>query len=268
MGVAEFFVFDEGQWVTEDIIEAPIDVDENFGFGSGVDINTRGELASVGNYVSDGQQRNEVSIIERARSDWRKVTQLQPLTPTNIAAKGSNDGYGSYERSTGSTVGGSGDFVVVGAAGRRETDTDAGTEYGAAYSYYSILEETGSYELTIAPALNKNFKSLQNASFHQRSLITASGHTFEYVGSGTNMFTAIPQNGGVPKKENEVIFDSAEAEFPNFGLVYFTATDELGDFRIGEDLTINREEGTITGVTFDRSLFAVLTPFILALEGS
>ena len=83
----EFFVFDEGQWVTEDIIEAPIDVDENFGFGSGVDINTRGELASVGNYVSDGQQRNEVSIIERARSDWRKVTQLQPLTPTNIAAK-------------------------------------------------------------------------------------------------------------------------------------------------------------------------------------
>ena len=268
VGVAEFFVFDEGQWVTEDIIEAPIDVDENFGFGSGVDINTRGELASVGNYVSDGQQRNEVSIIERARSDWRKVTQLQPLTPTNIAAKGSNDGYGSYERSTGSTVGGSGDFVVVGAAGRRETDTDAGTEYGAAYSYYSILEETGSYELTIAPALNKNFKSLQNASFHQRSLITASGHTFEYVGSGTNMFTAIPQNGGVPKKENEVIFDSAEAEFPNFGLVYFTATDELGDFRIGEDLTINREEGTITGVTFDRSLFAVLTPFILALEGS
>ena len=81
------------------------------------------------------------------------------------------------------------------------------------------------------------------------------------------MFTAIPHNGGVPKKENDVQFDSANAEFPNFGLVYFTATDELGDFRIGEDLTINREEGTITGVTFDRSLFAVLTPFILALEG-
>lgn len=107
-----------------------------------------------------------------------------------------------------------------------------------------------------------------NASFHQRSLITASGHTFEYVGSGTNMFTAIPQNGGIPKKVNEVIFDSANTAEPNFGLVYFTATDELGDFRIGENLTINREEGTITGITFDRSLFAVLTPFILAIEGS
>jgi hypothetical protein len=57
------------------------------------------------------------------------------------------------------------------------------------------------------------------------------------------------------------------AATPNFGLVYFTATDERGDFRIGEDLTINREQGNITGVTFDRSLFAVLTPFILALEG-
>ena len=63
------------------------------------------------------------------------------------------------------------------------------------------------------------------------------------------------------------MFDSAEAATPNFGLVYFTATDELGDFRIGENLRINREEGTITGDTFDRSLFAVLTPIILALEG-
>ena len=82
------------------------------------------------------------------------------------------------------------------------------------------------------------------------------------------MFAAVPQNGGIPKKENEIVFDSAESLQPNFGLVYFTATDELGDFRIGGDLTINRESGTITGTTFDRSLFAVLTPYILALEGS
>jgi hypothetical protein len=227
----------------------------------------RGELASIGNKSTGNLQKSEVSIIERARSDWRRVTRLEPVTPTNIVTKGSNDGYGSRDKSTAATVGGTGDFIVVGAPDRRQDDANSATEYGAVFSYYSILEETGSYELTVAPALNKNLRSLQNASFHQRSLITASGHTFEYVGSGTNMFTAIPQNGGVPKKENEVIFDSADAFTPNFGLVYFTATDELGDFRIGEDLTINREEGTITGVTFDRSLFAVLTPFILALEG-
>tara|TARA_R110000772_G_scaffold2097_1_gene7295 strand:+ start:609 stop:9818 length:9210 start_codon:yes stop_codon:yes gene_type:complete len=267
VGVAEFFVFEEGQWVTEDIIQAPFDAEVGFGFGAGVDLNLRGELASIGNKSTGNLQKSEVSIIERARSDWRRVTRLEPVTPTNIVTKGSNDGYGSRDKSTAATVGGTGDFIVVGAPDRRQDDANSATEYGAVFSYYSILEETGSYELTVAPALNKNLRSLQNASFHQRSLITASGHTFEYVGSGTNMFTAIPQNGGVPKKENEVIFDSADAFTPNFGLVYFTATDELGDFRIGEDLTINREEGTITGVTFDRSLFAVLTPFILALEG-
>jgi hypothetical protein len=49
--------------------------------------------------------------------------------------------------------------------------------------------------------------------------------------------------------------------------VNFTSTDHKGDFRIGGDLVINRQSGTIEGATFDRSLFAVLTPYILALEG-
>ena len=263
-GVSEFFVFDEGQWITEDIIEAPYNTPASFGYGFDVDINTRGDLSTVGNNPSNSNISNEVSVIERARSDWRRVTRLEPQTPTDAATIG-NDGYGGAGHST--TVGGSGDYIVIGARDRREDLVDANTKYGAVFTYYSILDETGSYEITVAPALNVNMKSLQNVSFHQRSLITASGHTFEYVGSGTNMFTAIPQNGGVPKKENEIQFDSAESSQPNFGLVYFTATDERGDFRIGEDLTINREEGNITGITFDRSLFAVLTPFILALEG-
>jgi hypothetical protein len=51
------------------------------------------------------------------------------------------------------------------------------------------------------------------------------------------------------------------------GVVVFTSTDQRGDFRIGSQLTINGVSGTITGDTFDRSLFAVLTPYILAIEG-
>jgi len=220
---------------------------------------------TVGNSPFSTDIKNEVTVIERARSDWRRVSRLEPATPTNLVTQGDNDKFGGSGHST--SVGGLGNYIVIGAQERRENINDANTNYGSVFEYYSILDETGSYNITVAPPLNNNLDALQNVSFHQRSLITASGHTFEYVGSGTNMFTAIPQNGGVPKKEQEVIFDSADAATPNFGLVYFTATDELGDFRIGEDLTINREEGTITGVTFDRSLFAVLTPFILALEG-
>jgi hypothetical protein len=97
-------------------------------------------------------------------------------------------------------------------------------------------------------------------TFHQRSLISASSHTFEYVGTGNDISTALPELGGIPIQANEVVES-------NGGRVYYTSTDQAGDFRIGGELTINRDTGTITGVTFDRSLFAVMTPYILALEG-
>ena len=51
------------------------------------------------------------------------------------------------------------------------------------------------------------------------------------------------------------------------GSVVYTSTDQRGDFRIGDQLTINGAAGTITGDTFDKALFAVLTPYILAIEG-
>ena len=122
----------------------------------------------------------------------------------------------------------------------------------------------GVYDVTFQPPLNNdNYSGGQNVNFHQRSQITTSSHTFEYVGAGTNTFTAIPQNGGIPSRAREVMFDSANQE----GLVVFTSTDQLGDFRIGADLTINRAAGRIEGETFERSLFAILTPYILALEG-
>ena len=133
--------------------------------------------------------------------------------------------------------------------------------------FYTIVDvdsvSPGVYDLTFQPPMNVAKKAGQTVNFHQRSQITTSSHTFEYVGSGTNTFTAIPQNGGIPDRAREVVFDSETQE----GLVVFTSTDQLGDFRIGADLTINRAEGRIEGETFERSLFEILTPYILALEG-
>ena len=120
------------------------------------------------------------------------------------------------------------------------------------------------YDIKFEPSLNSLKAKDQNMTFRQRSLIASSSHTFEYVGSGTNTFTAIPQNGGIPKPEREVLFDSET----NAGLVVFTSTDQMGDFRIGSELTIKRQEGRIVGETFERSLYAILTPYILALEGN
>jgi len=133
--------------------------------------------------------------------------------------------------------------------------------------FYTITDidsvAPGVYDLTFQPPMNEPKQAGQTVNFHQRSQITTSSHTFEYVGAGTNTFTAIPQNGGIPSRSREVVFDSANQE----GLVVFTSTDQLGDFRIGADLTINRAAGRIEGETFERSLFEILTPYILALEG-
>lgn len=99
----------------------------------------------------------------------------------------------------------------------------------------------------------------ETATFHQYSLITASGHTFEWVGAGTDINTALPYLGGVAVLENQIIEE-------NGGRVYFTGTDQRGDFRIGTELTINRARGTIEGRVFRRSLYQIMTPYILALQ--
>lgn len=117
-----------------------------------------------------------------------------------------------------------------------------------AYSSTIVLEET----------VNTTIADNADVTFHQYSLITSSGHTFEWIGAGTNVNTALPYLGGTPVTENQVI------EI-NGGKVYYTGTDQRGDFRIGNDLVINRNTGTISGRTFTKSLFAVMTPYILAI---
>ena len=100
--------------------------------------------------------------------------------------------------------------------------------------------------------------------------------TFEYVGTGTQIQGVTdggantddlynrPRTDDFPKTENEVIQDSTT----NLGAVYFTSTDHKGDFRIGSEMRINRTDGRIEGDTFNRSLFSVMTPYILAIEGN
>ena len=96
--------------------------------------------------------------------------------------------------------------------------------------------------------------------FFKQSRILASGHSFEYIGSGTNIATALPAAGGVPIKANET-------DARNGGLVVYTSTDQSGNFRIGDGVVINQQTGTISGTFYSKSLFSTMTPFILALGG-
>ncbi len=100
-----------------------------------------------------------------------------------------------------------------------------------------------------------------SVNFFQASKIIASGITFEYIGTGTDIVNSIPSKGAVPIDENQIVAT-------NGGRVPFTSTDQGGNFRISEGITINQNTGTISGTAFSKSLQSEVTPLIIALGGS
>jgi hypothetical protein len=131
-------------------------------------------------------------------------------------------------------------------------------------SYYTIQRSTPISAGVCTITTNENVPYVVGAGvsipFFKQSRILASGHSFEYIGSGTDITTALPFAGGVPIQDNEV-------DMKNGGLVVYTSTDQSGNFRIGEGVTINQTTGTISGTFYSKSLFSTMTPFILALGG-
>ena len=96
-------------------------------------------------------------------------------------------------------------------------------------------------------------------SFRRISRILTSSHSFEYIGSGTDINTATPFTGGVPIKANEIVaLDGAQ--------IPFTSTDQKGNFDIGEGFQINQPTSTIRGRDFSKAIQAEVTPLILALR--
>ena len=95
--------------------------------------------------------------------------------------------------------------------------------------------------------------------FYLRSLVTTSSHTMEYIGSGVLLEKAVPGLGGIANTDNESIAGDN-------GAVYFTSTNQAGNFRVGDGFTIIQETGIIEGDTFKRAILALVTPLVLSLE--
>jgi len=131
-------------------------------------------------------------------------------------------------------------------------------------TYYAVLSSTPISAGITTITVNENVPYVVSAGssipFFKQSRILASGHSFEYIGSGTNINSALPNQGGVPIQDNEV-------DMRNGGLVVYTSTDQAGNFRIGEGVVVNQTTGSISGIFYSKSLFSTLTPFILALGG-
>jgi hypothetical protein len=131
-------------------------------------------------------------------------------------------------------------------------------------TYYSIVSSTpvssGICTITVGDNVPYAVGVGSTVPFFKQSRVLASGHSFEYIGSGTNINAALPAQGGVSIQDNEV-------DMRNGGLVVFTSTDQSGNFRIGDGVVVNQTTGTISGTFYSKSLFSTMTPFILALGG-
>jgi hypothetical protein len=137
-----------------------------------------------------------------------------------------------------------------------------GTYYSvqAGLSYWSRAGTHHIVELGEAVTRTDLFPDGSIVNFYQRSYISASGYLFEYVGAGTN-YGALPQVGRADPQQGK------ETVQLDGGKVFFTSTDQNGDFRIGKGLVISQATGVLSGRTFVQSLYANMTPFILAIEG-
>ena len=96
--------------------------------------------------------------------------------------------------------------------------------------------------------------------FFLRSMIASSGHTMEYVGSGTD-YRALPENGGVPD-------DTKQKTELNGGKIWTATTDQNGSFTIGGNQTddpifkVDQQTGfvTIPAGSFSTNLLSDATP--------
>jgi hypothetical protein len=169
--------------------------------------------------------------------------------------------------------------IEVASSGQNYTDTDVitvsitggGGASAAAIAvknpvYYTVAGVTetftgvgGTVSIAILENLPYNPSPGDTVNFWRVSRIIANSHCMEYVGSGIDINTAIPFSGGTAIQANEVIQI-------NGGRVAVTSTDQLGDFRVGEDLVINQNTGTISGQAFRKSILAIVIPYILALS--
>jgi len=142
-------------------------------------------------------------------------------------------------------------------------DLETGGNYNGVMNGLSYWSRTGTHHLVeLGEQVRRTdlFPDGATVNFYQRSYISASGYLFEYVGAGTN-YGALPQVGRAdPVQDKETVQLDG-------GKVFFTSTDQNGDFRIGKGLVISQATGVLSGRTFTQSLFANMTPFILAIEG-
>lgn len=107
---------------------------------------------------------------------------------------------------------------------------------GVDYGVVSSTANGAGWDVTLSSGLTSNITSTA-ANFALRSYISTGGHTFEFVGVGTD-YSDHPDNGGVPVEANQVI------EL-NGGKVWQSSTDHVGKFKAGNVLVVDQVSETV-----------------------
>ena len=116
-----------------------------------------------------------------------------------------------------------------------------GVTVGPPFTATIILNEGTDFTKTstAAAVANSNGEFVgKTIKLHRPSIVNSSGHTWEFAGSGTS-YNALPENGGLKVEAYEQVSE-------NYGRVYTSGTDELGDFKVGYFARIENRTGAIT----------------------
>ena len=107
---------------------------------------------------------------------------------------------------------------------------------GVDYGVVSSTANGAGWDIVLTSGLTSNITNT-TVSFALRSYISTGGHTFEFVGVGTD-YSDHPDNGGVPIEANQVI------EL-NGGKVWQSSTDHVGKFKAGDVLVVDQVSETV-----------------------
>ena len=107
---------------------------------------------------------------------------------------------------------------------------------GVDYGVVSSTANGAGWDIVLTSGLASNITNT-TVSFALRSYISTGGHTFEFVGVGTD-YGDHPDNGGVPVEANQVV------EL-NGGKVWQSSTDHVGKFKAGDVLVVDQVSETV-----------------------
>ena len=134
---------------------------------------------------------------------------------------------------------------------------------GVDYGVVSSTANGSGWDVVLTSGLTSNITNT-TVSFALRSYISTGGHTFEFVGVGTD-YSDHPDFGGVPVEANQVI------EL-NGGKVWQSSTDHVGKFKAGEVLVVDQVSETVdlkdTTVTGNLAVTGTVDGRDVATDGS